>query len=297
MAHYRTDPQTGRLIPAEPEVSAQQPSASLRNWREQRRPEFGATQRYSRFVRVMKVTLPLVAFSLVVLVVLYSTLGRDTHNFKIAYEHVNGATDDLQLKAPRLTGTDGSGQPFTVTAKFATQAPGKSQKMNFESVVGDITMRDKSWLALEATRGLMDGEAKTLDLYDTINIFTDKGYECHTTAARYDMGAGVLRGDHPINCQGPLGIITAKAFEGLKEPGLMTFSGEVSTTIFPAQRDAAAAREAADPNSAGNSGPSDAPIAPAGTAAQSPSVPQASPPTLTTPMLSVPLPTPKPAHP
>jgi len=294
MAHYRTDPETGRLIATDPAARGPQPRSHLRNWREQRRPAAGATQRYSRFVRVMKVTLPLIAFSLVVLVVVYSALRRETQNFKIIFEQRNGAADDRQLVAPRLTGTDGRGQPFTVTAKSATQAPGKSQKMNFESVVGDITMKDKSWLALEATRGLMDGDAKTLDLYDTINIFTDKGYECHTTTARYDMGAGILRGEHPINCQGPLGLITAKSFEGLREAGRMVFSGGVSTTIYPAPRDADAAKEAADPASAGNAAPSDAPIAPPASPAPSP-VPVT--PSATTPTHSIPFPTPKPKRP
>jgi len=263
-------------------------SQGLRNWREQRRPAAGGTQRYSRFVRVMKVTLPLVAFSLIVLVVAYSMLGRDTQNVKVVYEQRNGGTDDRQLISPRLTGTDGRGQPFTVTAKTATQAPGKTQRMSFNSVMGDITMQDKSWLTLEGTRGLLDTEAKTLDLYDTINIFSDKGYECHTSMARYDFGAGVLKGDQPINCQGPLGLITAKSFEGLKDPGQMTFMGGVETTIYPTPRDSAAAKEASDPESAGNP-TSDAPIAPP--TALVPSLPAA------TPKIPVPLPTPKPSRP
>jgi lipopolysaccharide export system protein LptC len=218
----------------------------------------------------MKLTLPLIAFSLIAVVVVYSSFGGGGVVSKIPMERrPGGAADDRQLVAPRLTGTDGKGQPFTVTAKTATQAPGKSQKMNFETVVGDITMHDKGWLAIKAARGLMDGEAKTLDLYDTIDIFTDKGYECHTNTARYDFGAGVLQGAHPINCQGPLGIITAKSFEGLKETGHMTFLGGVTTTIFPAPRDADAAREAADPNSAGNP----AAIDPAAVTAPTPAAP------------------------
>jgi len=250
------------LVPLDEEARREEPRSSLRNWRQKKRVAASDTQRYSRFVRIMKITLPLVAFSLVVMVVIYSMFGRDPPNFKIELEHRAGSADDHQLIAPRLTGTDGKGQPFTVTATAATQAPGRSQKMNFENVNGDITMQDKSWMSLQATRGMMDGEAKTLDLYDTINIFTDRGYECHTNSARYDFGAGVLQGDHDISCQGPLGIITAKAFEGLKDPGRMTFLGGVQTTIFPASRDDAAKREAADPNSAGNGSQSDAPIAP-----------------------------------
>lgn len=308
MAHYRTDPNTGRLIPTDTPARVETPRGGpMRNWRQQRRPAAGDVRRYSSFVRVMKVTLPLIAFSLIVVVVVYSSLGSGGGVSKIPMERrPGGAADDHQLVAPRLTGTDGKGQPFTVTAKSATQAPGKSQKMNFESVVGDIKMQDKGWLAIEASRGLMDGEAKTLDLYDTINIFTDRGYECHTNSARYDFGAGVLQGAHPINCQGPLGIITAKSFEGLKETGHMTFTGGVTTTIFPAPRDDAAAREAADPNSAGNpatidpaatTAPTPGAPAPIQTATAPPPAPPSAPAPSTTPTATAPSPTHAPAAP
>ena len=92
---------------------------------------------------------------------------------------------------PKLTGTDGRGQPFTVTSKSATQAQGKTRSMTFDTVVADVTMQDKSWVQIDAKNGLLDGEAKTLDLTETINIFSDKGYECHTASARYDFGSGL----------------------------------------------------------------------------------------------------------
>ena len=116
--------------------------------------------------------------------------------------------------------------------------------MMFDSVVADVTMQDKSWVQIDAKKGLLDGEAKTLDLTETINIFSDKGYECHTASARYDFGLGLLKGESPINCQGPLGLITGKRFEGLRDPGIMRFTGGVTTTYFPAAREGAAAAAA-----------------------------------------------------
>jgi lipopolysaccharide export system protein LptC len=306
VSSQRKDPRTRESNRGQMDQHLNAGVAGLRgSWRDRQRPVAGSTQSYTQFVRIMKITLPLVAFSLIVLVVLYSAFGRDSQNFKIQLEQRVGGGDDHQLVAPKLTGTDGKGQPFTVTAKAATQAPGKSQRMNFETVVGDITLQDKSWLALEATRGMMDGDAKTLDLYDTINIFTDKGYECHTNSARYDFGAGVLQGQHDINCQGPLGIITARAFEGLKDPGRITFLGGVQTTIYPAPRDDAAKREAADPNSDGNTTQSDAPIAPqpststtpAPTAGTAPPAPRPGTAATTAPPALPPLPRQKPTLP
>jgi len=251
MAQFVHDPRTGRLVPATAGAHAlpARPSRIV-EWDQRDRPRADATVRYSRFVRIMKVMLPLVAFSLIVLVVAYSTMRRDNNKVAITYTDVKDLANDRQLVNPKLTGTDGRGQPFTVTAKAATQAPGKVRKMTFDQVVADVTMQDKSWVQVDAKKGLFDAEGQTLDLHDTINIFSDKGYECHTLAARYDFRLGLLKGDNPINCQGPLGLITAKRFEGLRNPGIMRFMGGVTTTYFPTPREGKAA-EAAETNPEG----------------------------------------------
>lgn len=222
----------------------------LDGWERRARPSADGTVGYSRFVRIMKVMLPLIAFSLIVLVVIYSATGGERNKVQVTFEDVGEVDKDRQLVAPKLTGTDGRGQPFTVTAKGATQMPGKARRMVFDNVVADVTMQDKSWVQVDAKVGNLDVEAKTLDLTDSINIFSDKGYECHTAAARYDFGLGLLKGDSPINCQGPLGLISAKKFEGLREPGIMRFTGGVSTTYFPATREGTA-RDAAETNPEG----------------------------------------------
>src|SRR5690606_921154 len=118
MAHYVNDPRTGRLVQA---AASAMPAPPLRSrldaWQQRERPRVDAAGHYSRFVRIMKVMLPLVAFSLIVLVVAYSTTGRDSGNIAIRVTEINAIENDKQLVKPKLTGTDGRGQPFTVTAK------------------------------------------------------------------------------------------------------------------------------------------------------------------------------------
>lgn len=248
MARYVQDPATGRLIPA-PDGSPE-PRSRLENWEMRARQSADSTAGYSRFVRIMKVMLPVVALSLVAMVILYSANGRDGETIRITATELKEITADRALVAPRLIGTDGRGQPFTVTAKGASVEPGKASKMTIDDVKADITMQDKSWLQVGAVEGVLDVEGKTLDLKKTINIYSDRGYECHTEAARYDFGSGMLKGDKPIKCQGPLGIITGERFEGMKDPGILKFSGGVSTRYFPAARQGDAA-EAATTNPEG----------------------------------------------
>ena len=239
MAQFIQDPATGRLVPA---TDPSPPHRSrFDSWEMRSRQRADSTVGYSRFVRIMKYMLPITALSLVVLVVLYSANGRDGDTVKISGTVLAVLTDDRALVAPRLTGTDGRGQPFTVTAKGATLAPGKARRMTIEEVKADVTMQDKSWVQVGAVQGILDVEAKTLDLSKTINIYSDRGYECHTDSARYDFGSGILTGKSAIKCQGPLGIITANSFEGLRDPGILKFKGGVSTRYFPAARQGLAA--------------------------------------------------------
>jgi len=233
MARFIQDPETGRLVPAGEQDVPQR--SRLDSWEVRSRQRADSTVSYSRFVRIMKVMLPIIAVSLVVMVVMYSTNGRN-ETIKIAPQDMKELSQDRALVSPRLTGTDGRGQPFTVTAKGASIEPGKARKMTIEDVNADITMQDKSWLQVGALEGILDVEGKTLDLHKTINIYTDRGYECHTDAARYDFGAGVLKGTSAIKCQGPLGVITADRFEGLKEAGIIKFMGGVKTEYRPAAR-------------------------------------------------------------
>jgi lipopolysaccharide export system protein LptC len=239
-----------------------EPRTRLEKWQHRVRPPADTTVGYTRFVRIMKVMLPLVAFSLIVLVIVYSTQSAE-RKIAVAIEGVDAVDHDRQLVAPRLTGTDGRGQPFTVTAKGATQAPGKVRRLTIDEVTADITMQDKSWVQVGAVKGELDVEGKKLDLVDSINIYSDRGYECHTDKAQYDFGSGLLKGNSPIRCQGPMGVFSAKRFEGLRDPGILRFMGGVETTYVPSARNPEAAK-AAETNPEGiGVMVTDEPIAPA----------------------------------
>ncbi|MBU6157039.1 MAG: hypothetical protein KJS87_08910, partial [Alphaproteobacteria bacterium] len=68
MARYIQDPATGRLVPA-PETGPA-PRSRLARWEVRARQRADTTAGYSRFVRIMKVMLPVVALSLVAMVIL-----------------------------------------------------------------------------------------------------------------------------------------------------------------------------------------------------------------------------------
>jgi lipopolysaccharide export system protein LptC len=214
-----------------------------------RRARLDGVTRYSRFVTVMKVVLPAVATLLLALVVIYSVIGRSNDNVTVSMTALESLENDKQMVKPRLTGNDGRGQAFTVTASAVGQELGASpdkSAMSLYDVESDIMMENKSWTKVEASRGLLDGKAKKLTLTGAINIYSDMGYECHTDAALYDIAKGVLTGTRPIECQGPLGVIHGNGFEGLRKAEQLKLTGGVKTTFYPPRREKKDAQGAAE---------------------------------------------------
>jgi lipopolysaccharide export system protein LptC len=235
------------------------PVRSRTEWAAQRRASATEVLRYSRFVVVMKRILPLAAAAIVAAVVAYSLQSRQPDQAKITFtfEQLKIDKNDLAMVKPKLTGTDSSGNPFVVTADEAHQFPHNPNRALLDNVEADLTLHDGNWLNATAPHGLLDAPhatnqkcAKTtcagdqvLDMWGPIAVFSDNGYEVHTTLAHADMGSGIVRGNKYVRGQGPLGSFYADSFvfkfqghvPGAPKPQISRaakFSGNADKKIF-----------------------------------------------------------------
>jgi lipopolysaccharide export system protein LptC len=197
-------------------------------WATQRRASATEVRRYSRFVVVMKRILPLAAAALVAAVVAYSLQSRepDKSKWTLTFTQLKIDKNDLAMVKPRLTGADSSGNPFVVTADKAHQYAHDTSRVLLDNVEADLTLQDGNWLNATAPQGLLDAPhaanqkcAKTtcsanqsLDMWGPIAVFSDNGYEVHTTSAHVDMGDGIVRGNKYVRGQGPMGSFYADSF-------------------------------------------------------------------------------------
>lgn len=183
-------------------------------WIERQRASALDVQRYTRFVGIMRRALPMAAAALLAAVVAYSLQPRLQSGKKLAItmKLVGVLTNDLMMTKPKLTGVDGDGDPYVVTAEKAIMDPHNSKRAQLQKVEADVTMKKGDWLNVTATRGLLDAGQQKLWLAGVIDVFTDNGYEAHTTAAAIDMQSGVIVGNRPVAGQGPFGTFTADRF-------------------------------------------------------------------------------------
>ncbi len=192
---------------------------------------------YSRFVTLMKICLPAGALALAGLVVLWPQMQDSDKGFKPGVASVGPQdADHLRMVNARFSGLNKKTLPYTVTAPLAIQDNPQADEIELTNPKTDITLKDGSWLAVTADRGRYFQSRQILDLFGTVNLFHDSGYEFQSTRAHIDLAAGTAEGDQPVTGQGPFGELTAEGFRISDKGKTILFTGTAKLVIYPRDR-------------------------------------------------------------
>lgn len=209
------------------------PVPARRDWEGRTRMSMTDAQRYTRFVTIMKRALLLAAAALIAAVLAYSLQPREQGKVAMTFERIGKVANDLAMVKPKLTGKDDDGNPFVVTADSAMQDGRNSRRVRLNNVEADVTLnKGGGWLSATAPSGLVDAVSKKLALWGDISIFSDTGYEIHTSRIDVNLASSVLRGDHGVSGQGPQGTLRADHFRIDRRAKQIYLNGNVQMTIY-----------------------------------------------------------------
>lgn len=190
---------------------------------------------YSRFANSMRITLPLVAVAIVVLVISWPQLTEKPKKFSLTVSDVSSTeAGGQQIINARFTGTDAENRPYSVTADTASQVKNAPDMIDLAFPKADITLESGAWLALSAETGTFNRKTQVLDLQGRVNLFHDLGYELRTAEAAILMKEGTASGDKPVSGQGPLGTIRSTGFQILDRGKRVLFTGKSRLIMYPA---------------------------------------------------------------
>ncbi len=186
----------------------------------------------------MRIVLPLVALFIIVLVIAWPqfTDAPRQFGFKPAQDTVQDTVQDAvgqQMVNAHFTGTDSSGNPFTVTADTAAQVKQSPDVLKMTVPKADITTKGGAWVALSAKTGFYDKRIERLDLTNDVLMFHDSGYEFKTSAASIDLKSSIAEGAAPITGHGPGGSVSASGFRIAERGAVLFFSGKSRMEFFP----------------------------------------------------------------
>lgn len=199
---------------------------------------------YSRFVALMKVILPAVALSLVVLVGIWPYLQAEDTSFRIGFSALK-ARDVMgpRMVNPRYVGVDEESRPFTVTADLARDAAeggaadGTPTVVELDVPKADITLEDGSWLVLTSDSGVFRRDQRNLSLSGSVTLFHDSGYEIIGQTAKVDLRSGEASSDQPVVGHGPFGELEAEGFRLHDKGKVINFDGKARLVLHPGEGD------------------------------------------------------------
>ncbi len=188
--------------------------------------------RYSRFVTLMKYALPVVAGSVLLLVVVWPEFKPKPERFAVGISDLKVNVEGGQrVVNARFTGVDSESRPFSVTADAVVQDADDGVKLTQPKA--DVTLAGDSWVAIAAPQGTFWRKPRVLNLVGGVDLFHDDGYEFQTEEARIDFRIGAASGDTPVKGHGPFGTVDAEGFRIVESGNRIIFNGKSRLVIFP----------------------------------------------------------------
>lgn len=202
------------------------------DWSDRVRATVQGAVRYSRFVALMKRALPAAAFAIIVAVLGFFFVARQPSKLSMTYKSLGHVENDLAMTKPRLSGTDGQGNPFVITAEVAIQDARNAKRARLKKIEADFSVGKDDWLSARAAQGVVDMTAGTLALDGGLQIFSDRGYQLQSARAAVDINKGIVLGPQEVTGQGPLGTLRADGFRFDRTSGQLLLDGHVEMSLI-----------------------------------------------------------------
>lgn len=186
---------------------------------------------YSRFIRSMRIILPLIAVGLTVVILTWEDAGRKVEPLKKEELVPQSANIQNELLKPVYNSVDSNNQPFTVTADLATQDRSNPDLLNLQEPRAELSQNDGSKLNADAKTGLYEQKTQKLNLEGDVHLIHSDGYTLTTEELRVDIPAQKAFSGRDVRVEGPAGTIDAKGLEGDGASGVLIFTGPARVVL------------------------------------------------------------------
>jgi lipopolysaccharide export system protein LptC len=200
--------------------------------------------RYSRRVALLKIALPAIGVSLLLLVVAWPRLAPLFDRLRFAAIDLREARE-LRMIRPRYAGTDREGHPVLVTAAVGRQVPQRNDVMALDQPEADLKSHGGANIVVTADSGVYQTQTQFLDMFGNVTVTHENGTKIVTASARLDAANNAAEGHDPVEGHGPSGDVAGQGFQVLDKGDIIIFTGQSSLLLKGTKPDAPATTAAA----------------------------------------------------
>lgn len=195
-------------------------------------------RRHSRLVRVLKVTLPLVALTLLSMVFLLADPVDPARAIPLAGIDVEERARDPRVSGASFAGVTDGGSALRITAETARTDPGAVLRLEVEGLKLELEDPAGGRLSVRADHGAIDRGDDHFEMRGRIELIATPGYRLESELLTGALDRTWLHSPGRITGQAPAGTIEAGALRVTQEPGArgsqrLVFSGGVRLLYQP----------------------------------------------------------------
>lgn len=190
---------------------------------------------YTKFVRMMRVALPLCAVMLIAVLYLRSGLEEQVimpmEEATKAPSLKDRSISKNELLNPKFESVDNQNQPYKITAKRAVQGEVNENLIMLEHPSGVITMEDGGKITMQSKTGAYRQDTERFFLEGDVFLEHEEGYKLQTEEAHIDLKQGFAWSEKDVNGEGPDMSIAAKGVHANSNTGEIIFAGPAKLTF------------------------------------------------------------------
>ncbi len=201
--------------------------------RSDREREFRKARRHSRWVRRLRVGIPLAVVVGLCLYAISVWLNPLTALSRLPTGKLVVSGTRITMDLPKLAGFTRDGRSYELTASAAAQDLRKPHFIELKEVRAKVELVDGSVVKVMATTGLYETKSEVVTLYEQVVVTSSTGAEIRLAEARLDMRKAHVLSNKPVEVLLPNGRIDANQLEVIEGGDVVQFRGGVRMLVSP----------------------------------------------------------------
>ena len=192
---------------------------------------YRAALRHSRFVSILRFSIPLGAIVTIIGLIAYSIIDPFRSlpmSIDIGSLKLEGSV--IMMERAELKGFRNSDAPFEVTASKAVQDVKQPQIVNLTDLKSTIAMPDRTDAKISADSGVYDTQKQILNVNGRVVIET-RQYTIRMKSATVEFNANSVISKEAVNVSAVGGVISADEFSAFDNGSRIVFNGHVRSVF------------------------------------------------------------------
>ncbi|MCB1784468.1 MAG: LPS export ABC transporter periplasmic protein LptC [Alphaproteobacteria bacterium] len=190
---------------------------------------------YSKFVRLMRLILPMAALGIVATLFLWNAMEKENFAPPPAPEPKEQITQQKiarnELLNPEFESLDKKNQPYKITADKAIQGEKNKNLIMLENPIGTLTMQDGVQVRVTSQTGAYRQDTQRFFLEGNVWLTHDADYSLQSEQAHIDLKDNYAWSDEKVSGKGPDMEIDAKGLRANGKTGKIVFTGPVKLVL------------------------------------------------------------------